>query len=208
MRALLSVLANAGLAVLSPPRCAACDVRVPLQRAFCEACAGSIERARSGDAAFVYGGAMATAIARLKYAGRADLGGTLGALLAQAVPREGFDLVAPVPLHPARLVERGFNQSALLATPVARSLGVPLAPRLLVRVRPTPRQASLDRAARQQNVSGAFRARLAREARGKRVLLIDDVRTTGATLDASVAALRDAEVADVRTFTLAVAPHG
>jgi ComF family protein len=113
-----------------------------------------------------------------------------------------IDLVIPVPLHPRRLAERGYNQAALLAAPVTRSLEVGMSARALVRVRDTPRQASLDRAARLINVRHAFVAR-ASLVTGRRVLLIDDVRTTGATLDGAVRALDDAGAREVTALVLA-----
>ncbi len=205
MMALLSLSAEVALGLLSPARCSACDVRIPMKRAFCASCASSVERASSARAAFVYGGAMTAAIARFKYAGRAELGSTLGALLAQMVPREAFDFVAPVPLHPKRLVERGYNQAALLAAPVAVALRAEFAPRLLRRKKATATQAKLNRAARRQNVAGAFVARSPKDLVGAKVLLVDDVRTTGATLDACVQTLREAGVTYVQTAVLAEA---
>jgi ComF family protein len=109
----------------------------------------------------------------------------------------------PVPLHPQRLVERGFDQAALLAIPVARHRGVRCAPRALVRTRPTPPQASLDRAARAGNVADAFACPRPEKVRGRRILLVDDVRTTGATLASCIDVLRLAGARDVRTLVLA-----
>lgn len=146
---------------------------------------------------------MATAILRLKYAERPDLGPRLGLAMVGAAggSRGAIDLVVPVPLHPKRLAERGYNQAALLAAPVAAALEVPLAPRLLRRRSDTPRQAILDRGARMANVREAFVAR--EPAHGKRILLVDDVRTTGATLGACAAALRAAGASRVDTLALA-----
>lgn len=175
---------------------------------FCKTCAGTVvaRPAASGDAwaPFDYGGALANAIHRFKYVPRADLARPLGDLLVRGVPdavARPPDLVVPVPLHPARLVERGFNQAALLARPVARRLGARLGPRLLERVRDTPRQAQLDRVRRATNLVGAFRVR--GDVAGRHVLLVDDVRTTGATLTECARALRSAGAGRVTTLVLA-----
>ena len=110
-----------------------------------------------------------------------------------------IDAVIPLPLHPSKLRERGWNPSALLARPVARALGVPLVTHWLARVRATDAQAGLSRAERIRNVQGAFRAKQVPPAR---VLLIDDVRTTSATLDEAARCLA-ARGHDVCTLALA-----
>jgi ComF family protein len=201
------------LKLLSPARCAACDALLAeRESAFCAACAPLLEPSAStlepgaapvgAPAAFLYGGPLADAIQRLKYAGRSELARPLGALLADyAIVFGGLvERVVPVPLHPSRLRERGFNQSALLARPVARALGVPFDPYWLARVRPTRDQASLAREARGHNLRGAFAAR---GVRAQRVLLIDDVRTTGATLAEASEALLRAGCERVHTLALA-----
>lgn len=154
---------------------------------------------------FEYGGAMATAIGRLKYGDRADLGPRLGRAMLPAAERLAgkVDVVVPVPLHPRRLAERGYNQAALLARPVTRALGARSAPRALVRHRDTPRQAQLDRAERLVNVRQAFAVTHRASIRGARVLLVDDVRTTGATLEACTTALEAAGARDVLALVLA-----
>lgn len=198
--------------LLAPPRCAACDAGVGRMAAFCRECAATAEPApRDGRedaiAAFVYGGAVARAIVVMKYASRPDLARPLGDLLFRAVSASPVDvrgaLVVPVPLHPRRLAERGYNQSALLARRLAHHLGAPLAPVALARDRDTPRQATLDRAERLANVAASFRARNPARVRGRRVLLVDDVRTTGATLEACAAALRAAGATTVLTAVVA-----
>lgn len=148
---------------------------------------------------------MATAIGRFKYEQRPDLGTRLGrAMLTVATALRGsVDVVIPVPLHPKRLAERGYNQAALLARPIASSLEIPFAPRALRRRHDTPRQVVLDREARQSNVRTAFATRERVRVAGSRVLLVDDVRTTGATLDACTSILRSAGARHVFALVLA-----
>jgi ComF family protein len=157
---------------------------------------------------FIYGGAVARALVRFKYDPRPELAMPLAELFRRgAAHLGGFrpDIVVPVPLHASRLAERGFNQAALLAAPVAKDLGAELVARALVRIRDTPRQAMLDRTRRLRNVRRAFEARDAGAIRGKRVLLVDDVRTTGATLSACETALLAAGAREVVCLVLAAA---
>jgi ComF family protein len=208
-----SLVAEALGALLAPDRCAACAAAVPMRTIFCPACAATVAvatfDARGGGpdvAAFAYGGAVAQAIAAFKYAGRPDLARPLAHLMRRALPALRAcspDLVVPVPLHPSRLAARGFNQAALLAAPVARDLAARFAPRALVRTRDTAAQASLDRPAREANVASAFVLRRGASVRGARVLIVDDVRTTGATLRACAAALEAGGAREVRTLVLA-----
>jgi len=196
-----------GASLLSPPRCAACGERTRIQRVFCPACAASVVLAHGPDGPFVYGGAIAQAIVRFKYGPEAALARPLGELMRRGRVVVGAfvpDLVVPVPLHGTRLVERGFNQAALLAAPLARDLGAPLAARALVRTRDTPQQSALDRRRRLVNVRRAFAVRDASAVAGKRILVVDDVRTTGATLSACEEALREAGARQVRALVLAV----
>jgi ComF family protein len=200
----ISLLVELGLALLSPPTCAACDASIALRTAFCASCASTLVRASRSDAAFEYGGAMSRAIHRFKYEDRPDLARPLSAALARlAFP--AIDGIVPVPLHPRRLAERGYNQSTLLAHPIARMRSIPMSTDVLERQRDTPRQAELDRGARQRNVIDAFRCRFPHRVRGKRWLLVDDVRTTGATLGACKQALFAAGAAEVHAIVLAVA---
>jgi ComF family protein len=157
-----------------------------------------------------YRDGMREAIHALKYGRRPVLAAPLGRLLAEAGPRavpvalrDWADGVLPVPLHPARRAERGFNQAELLATPCAERWRVPLLTKALVRVRPTPPQTDLDADARRANVRDAFRVARPGAVRGRRILLVDDVLTTGATVGAAARALRAADAAAVGVLTLA-----
>ncbi len=200
----LRALLNLASELVGPSRCAACDEPTGPNVLFCVGCAATVVRCPEDEAAFEYGGALASAIQRLKYGGRPDLGPALGrVMLATAGRRSPIDLVVPVPLHPRRLVERGYNQSALLAGPIAELLGAPLLPRALVRLRDTEQQVRLERGTRLLNVAQAFAARMTDRLCGARVLLVDDVRTTGATLAACTMTLEAAGARDVVAVVLA-----
>jgi len=145
-------------------------------------------------------------IQHFKYGRDIALARPLGILMARALhdPRiEGkkFDAVVPVPLHPRRERERGFNQAELLVGFVARSMGVPRCS-LLKRIRPTLQQAGFDRERRMENLRGAFalRGTLRNDAT---FLLVDDVSTTGATLDACAAVLKEAGASSVDAVVVA-----
>ena len=119
-------------------------------------------------------------IQALKYGHQLSLAAWFGARLGQILVAADHDLVLPLPLHPSRLRTRGFNQSLEIARPVARALGHPIDPILLTRTRATPPQADLPFTERARNVRGAFEC--AGDLAGRRILLVDDVMTTGSTL--------------------------
>ena len=159
---------------------------------------------RGFDEAFCYGayeGTLRKLIHLFKYSGMRRLAAPLGALLADALPRDRqFDVVTAVPLHWRRRWQRGFNQSKLLAQAIARRRGIP-AMNVLGRASATRAQAGLSNAQRRENVAGAFRAR--RRVAGLRVLLVDDVMTTGATAGACARALKQAGAKSVALAALA-----
>lgn len=146
-----------------------------------------------------------TAIYRLKFGGATVMARALGDLAAPLLNEPAFarsELIVPVPLHYRRQWLRGYNQSELLARMLGKRLAIPCRTPLR-RVRPTRRQATLPRAERLKNLSGAFRVKPPDAIAGKRILLIDDVLTTGATLHAAARALLDAGAAEVNVFVVA-----
>jgi ComF family protein len=152
-----------------------------------------------------YGGALATAIRRLKYEDRPYLARPLGELLRGAcrVARLRADVVVPVPLHPHRLVERGYNQAALLAAHVARELGVSLVTTALARQIDTAPQAKLSGTQREANLATAMGVSSPVAVEGRVVVVVDDVSTTGATLRACRGALLAAGARRVMGVVLA-----
>ena len=163
----------------------------------CRRLGGAVSGAR---AIGPYEGPLRAIVHALKYDGRRSLGRPLGRLLttAGADILRGADVVVPVPLHRSRRRARGFNQAAELA----HALGVPVA-HLLRRVRATPSQTDLPAARRHANVRGAFALVRGAPVSGAIVVLVDDVSTTGATLEACARVLRQAGAKDVRALTAA-----
>ena len=143
----------------------------------------------------------------LKYKGKRSVGTRLGVMLAQVLrdrPRwQEADLIIPVPLHKSRLRERGYNQSFLIGKALGEKLRKPLRPELLVRKRSTRSQTKLNVAERIENVSGAFRVNHPEQLDGKRIILVDDIITTGATADACSRSLLNAGVKEVLVATVA-----
>lgn len=160
--------------------------------------------ARGFDEAYCYGayaGTLRKLIHLFKYSGMRRLARPLGDLLWDALPRDRqFDAVTAVPLHWRRRWQRGFNQSELLGKEIARRRGIPVM-RVLRRASATRAQAGLSNAQRRENVAGAFRAR--RRVNGLRMLLVDDVMTTGATAGACARALKKAGARSVSLLALA-----
>ncbi|MBZ5577141.1 MAG: ComF family protein [Acidobacteriia bacterium] len=161
---------------------------------------------RGFDAAYCFGsyeGLLREWIHLYKYGRIKTLARPLEQLLARAVPRdERFDAIVPVPLHWRRQWQRGFNQAELLARGLSRRLGIPVV-KALRRSRSTQAQAGLSNTGRRKNVTAAFRSRRGQVVAGQRILLIDDVMTTGSTAAACAMALKRAGAARVALGTVA-----
>jgi len=171
----------------------------------CPVCQGrtyGFDRARSYA---LYQGAIVRAIMLLKFERMEPLGRWFAERLIEVVRREaiGVDIVVPVPLHRQRQRERGYNQADLIAKPLARKLGLPYRAVLLTRTKPRPDKHILTFEERWESVRGAFATRPGSKVDNLCVLLVDDVMTTGATLDAAARALRDAGAKSVIGLTVA-----
>lgn len=197
---------------IADPMCPRCGLPLASTPAhLCERCAAAPPAFGRVRALAVYrtadeeGAPLGACLRALKYGRRRALAADLSRLLAERSPFAAgdHDLVMPVPLHPARLRERGFNQALLLAREPARRLGLPIDARSLVRLRATVSQVGLDERGRRHNLRAAFALRRPTEVRGRRVLLVDDVVTSTATAAACAHALRAAGTAAVDVLAVA-----
>lgn len=207
-----------------PVLCLGCEGRLDAGGLpVCPACLRDLPRVPEADAAALFaeapveravplwafdpGGTVRRVQHALKYGGRPSLGHPLGRLVGQAYAETGGsrpDLVVPVPLARLRLLERGYNQAEPLAEGAAEALGSLVEPDVLVRVRETARQATLSKTDRRRNVDGVFELAPGVEVAGWRILLVDDVLTTGATAAAAARPLAEAgALVDVAALALA-----
>lgn len=206
------------LDLLFPPRCAGCKSRGALLCAACQASCRFVPDAANREqhvrlnspfllstaGAYVFEGAIREAVHTLKYNRRKRMAMPLGELLNRYLIARpvAVDAIVAVALHPDRLRMRGFNQAQLLAAQLARESGLPLLATQLVRVRQTSQQADLKRAERRENVREAFAWQCATPP-PRRILVIDDVLTTGATVEAAAQALHAAGAREVHALALA-----
>ena len=212
-------LARGITSLFFPAVCAGC--RCPIENGpslpVCETCQAALPRCRFPGgplgavdgtlSPFLYEGVLRELVLALKYEGRTSLIPFLAEQMAQEILRSlgnpPTDLLLPVPLHPVRLRERGFNQAELLARALAEKLGIPCEADLLIRCRPTLPQKELTRPERTLNVRGAFDLRSGTGLEGSHVLLVDDLLTTGVTAQACAALLKKAGARSVRVVTAA-----
>jgi ComF family protein len=210
--AVLQQVVQRALALVLPARCVGCG---KARTYLCDACVESMDEPNprtivadayafdGATAAVVYDGVARDAVHRFKFKNLRALAPYLAAPVARVIPAKPFlDAVVAVPMHPSRLRERGYNQAALLGKGIADLIDVPFEQTWLTRSGLSGRQVEAkDVAERQANVRSAFEAATA--VAGLRVALIDDVMTTGSTLDAAAAALKAAGAFEVHCYTFA-----
>ncbi len=182
------------LRFLGPPWCAGCQIPFEFDRgdgALCGECLASPPPHDGVRAAVAYGDVARQVALKLKYGGRTAYAATMAQAMARLMP-EGADLLVPVPLHRWRIWSRGFNQAALIATALSKASGVPADAHLLRRAKATPVLRGLGPRGRAKAVAGAFALTLdARDKlKGRTVVLVDDVHTSGATADACARMLK------------------
>jgi len=197
-----------GITFFAPPWCARCGLPFPHPMedgAVCADCARGQMHWDRACAALRYDKYSRGLVLRLKHGDRTDLARALGGWMRRAGAEmlEGTDLLVPVPLHWTRLFARRYNQAALLAHAIHAAGGPPVAADWLLRRRRTPSQGRLGPLGRARNVRGAFVLRDGRSVRDRRVVIVDDVLTTGATVDECARVLRRAGAEFVGVLTAA-----
>ncbi len=198
---------------IAAPMCHCCGrpfasaVSADAKQPLCRLCRGNFfafDRARSFA---IYNDALFEAIMLMKYEEVTSLGhwfaGRLAEVIRETAAEWQADAVVPVPLHRARQRERGHNQAELIARPLAKEIGAEIKSRCLVRTKPRPDRLLLSRSERWKVVRGAYATRPGQKVDNLRILLVDDVMTTGATLDACARALKKAGAAEVLGLTVA-----
>lgn len=201
---------RSGLTRPGPLFCQRCGVNLPSGGAHCHACRGSKARqykCKLIRSAWIFNTPSRALVHGLKYNYADYLAPGMGRQMAENFAHyaelSSAEVVVPVPLFPKRLRRRGYNQSELLARSFARHTGLTLLAQGLVRTRDTISQTRLGRAARLDNMSGAFCCACPEKVKGKIILLVDDVATTGATLEGCAAALKAAGAKRVLAYTYA-----
>lgn len=189
--------------VISPPVCKQCGERLA-SGMLCSRCRANPPAYAALRSYASFSGPLRQALHRLKYARNIALGEAFALHLVEVLEREDWeaDFLLPVPLSAGRLAERGYNQAALLARPLALATGLPYRPQALWKIRETPTQVGLTASGRRSNLKGAFQAHPGAVG-GARVLVVDDVTTSGATLEACAEALCSAGACQVFALTLA-----
>ncbi len=195
----------------TPPFCALCSRHLAHYTVdgVCSSCRNSSRHYDRAWGTYIYDEPMRKLMHSFKYNGKTALRRTFISSITNFIdtyhiPIRQYDCVAPIPLHPVRLRERGFNQAALLSEGLTQYYGLPHRPDLLRRLRPTDTQTVMDQKQRWTSLKCAFKINPSEIATEKSVLLVDDLLTTGATADAAAAALKEAGAAHVAVLSLAI----
>ncbi len=198
------------ISFIKPPICSCCGfpfIDYGGADHFCSECISLPQYFSIARSVGRYETSLRDAIHQFKYKGKIAVGETLGKLMAEyeydSFSIEDYSLIVPVPLHPRRLRERGFNQSVVLAREIAGEHSISLDFTILKRMIYTEPQVNLDRKKRGSNVKGAFKIMDSEGVKGERVILIDDVYTTGSTVRECARVLIRSGVAEVAVLTLA-----
>lgn len=195
------------LVYIKEPRCRKCGKQLAkAENEYCYDCGAKRHIYDKGAALYTYG-SIRLSLYRLKYGGRQEYAVFLGQDMAERLGREILswrpDALAPVPLHSAREKKRGYNQAALLAAELGKALGVPVLAHFVERTRNTRPQKELEGARRQNNLKKAFKI-VQNDVKLNTIVIIDDIYTTGSTIDAVAQACRDAGVKHVYFAALAI----
>ena len=189
------------------PRCMRCGKPLEEDEEFCGDCRDNRRSFESGRALFVYDGIMQESMARFKYSGRREYGAVYAEELYRHygswVKQTGAGMLVPVPVHPARYRRRGYNQAEIFANELSRLSGIPVDNRLLMRVKNTRPQKELDDKERVHNLNNAFQI-MGDSVKYRRVLLTDDIYTTGTTIDECAGVLKAGGVSNVYFLTVCI----
>lgn len=191
-----------GIDFLGPPACVQCALPLPIVEGPDARCGACLARPPAYDRAYAataYGDLTRLLALKLKYGSKPATASTIAKLMVRNVAPDGNALLVPVPLHRWRIWKRGYNQAALIASALARQTGGATELGALVRTRSTPPLKAMNGAKRRDAVRGAFavHARSADRIRGRTILLVDDIYTTGSTANACAKALKKAGAASV-----------
>lgn len=193
------------LEIVTPPWCEICGIQNV--EGVCNLCATTPPRFGKLRTVAFYDAILQKIIHLYKFEKRRSLAKHLSYMMIKHQPKDcnfkEYDYILPIPLHKTRLRERGFNQSALIAQGISNELGIEICTNALVRSKNTTPQSSLTRDARQSNIVGAFDIKNRNHIKGKRILILDDVFTTGATVNEAVNMLWNEDPVEIDVLTLA-----
>ena len=192
---------------LPDPRCPRCGVPSAHPASGCPNCAGKVFLFEGACVLSGFDGVAKELIHLLKYREKTSVGIRLGGMLALAVEADqrmqDAEVLVPVPLHRSRARERGYNQAAIIAKGLGLAMEKPVVEQVLIRRKATATQTKLSAEERRRNLEGAFAVRDSHRVEGRRILLVDDVLTTGATLNACAQVLRAAGAIEVLAAAVA-----